>query len=236
MKRDRLRNIWWISVYWVPCWLCPVASAQRDSTHHVSTELRWMATAAAVVVSAREDERIAAFARGHQRASLDRVASVLDPFGRAGTIVPALAAAVLVPRLAGRREVSNAALRVALAYAAADGVEAILKPVIGRHRPDDGGAWRFHPFSGNGDWHSTPSAHTVHVFALATALDAETRSSWVAAPAYAVAALVGAERVYRGQHWSSDVVVSTALATTVTRLAERALRRHGVPHVLAPVH
>jgi undecaprenyl-diphosphatase len=192
--------------------------------------------AGAVAIAAAGDERISAFARGHQSTGLDRVASALDPFGRAGTLVPALAVAVIVPRAVGRRALSDAALRIALAYAAADGVESILKPLIGRHRPSDaGGAWRFHPLSNDGDWHSTPSAHVVHAFAIATGMALESRSTWVSVPAYALASLVGTQRVYTNQHWTSDVVASAALAAIVGRWTEQRLRRHGLPHILRPL-
>jgi membrane-associated phospholipid phosphatase len=188
----------------------------------------WAWQMAASGLAAVADQRISAFASSHQRATLDRAADIVDPLGRAGVLVPALAAAVVVPRLAGRRDLSDAALRVAIAYAAADGIESVLKPLIGRHRPSDGGGpWRFHPLSNEGDWHSIPSAHTVHSMALATALSLEARTPWVSVPAYSVAALVGLQRVYTGQHWTSDVVASAVLASTVARFAERRLRRGG---------
>lgn len=203
------------------------APALRDSSSRSSRELAvWAWRIGAVGLAAAGDGRISAFMRTHQRAALDRAADAVDPFGRAGVLVPALAAAVVVPRLAGRRNLSDAALRVALAYAAADGVESLLKPLVGRHRPSDaGGPWRFHPLSNDADWHSMPSAHTVHSMALATALSLEARTPWVSVPAYSLATLVGLQRVYTGQHWTSDVVVSAELASAVARFAERRLRR-----------
>ena len=202
--------------------------AQADSGSHRSVA-GWSVAVGGLALAAAADARLAAFARAHQRGGLDRAADAVDPFGRAGVIVPALVASVVVPRLVGTRELSDAALRVALSYAAADGVESILKPLVGRHRPSDGGGpWRFHPLSNDGDWHSFPSAHTVHTFALATGLAIESRSRRVAVPAYGVATLVAVQRVYRGQHWASDVVGSAALAVVVSGASERLLRRHGL--------
>jgi membrane-associated phospholipid phosphatase len=168
--------------------------------------------------------------------TLNRLADAVDPLGRAGALVPALVISVVAPRLLGERNLADAALRAALSYAAADGVESILKPTVGRHRPSDaGGAFRFHPFLNDGDWHSFPSAHTVHAFALATALSLESRTPWVRVPAYGLAGLVAAQRVYTGQHWTSDVVGSGILAVAIGRAAERLLRDRGLRHVLRPV-
>jgi membrane-associated phospholipid phosphatase len=196
----------------------------------------WPAAAAGLAAAALTDQRLAAFARTHRRPGLDRAADVLDPFGRAGTLVPALAASVVLTRLVRAPTLADAALRVALTYAVTDGVESVLKPLVGRHRPSDGGgAWRFRPFVNDADWHSLPSAHTVHAFALATGLAMEARSPWVAVPAYGVATLVGAQRVYTGAHWGSDVIASGVLAVALGRVVESALRHRGIPHLLPPV-
>jgi len=59
---------------------------------------------------------------------------------------------------AGGEPLSDASLRVAAGYAASDAIESVLKPVVGRHRPSDGGGpWRFRPFQNDADWHSFPS-------------------------------------------------------------------------------
>ena len=207
-----------------------------DATSHQRQRYVWAGTAAALAVTAAEDRRIAAFAISHHTRTLDDAAHVADPFGRAGILVPALALSVIVPRVVGKRALSDAMLRVALGYAAADGVESLLKPLVGRHRPSDGGTqWRFHPFRNDEQWHSFPSAHTVHAFGLATGLAMEARTPWVAVPAYGVATIVGLQRVYTGAHWGSDVIASTALAVVVAGATDRMLRRRGLRWVLRPV-
>jgi membrane-associated phospholipid phosphatase len=188
-------------------------------------EHAWPIIAGGLAITAWSDERLSAFARAHQPPALNQVADAVDPLGRAGVLVPTLAASVALPRLFGRRNLADAALRVALSYVVADGVESVLKPLVGRHRPSDaGGAWRFHPLVNDADWHSFPSAHTVHAFAIATGLATEARTPWVTVPAYGLAALVGMQRVYAGAHWSSDVVGSAVLAVVAARATERNLR------------
>lgn len=177
----------------VPC------AAQTDtavSAQSVACPFRdgrvWALVAGTAAVTAFEDRRLNAFAISHRTRSLDKVAEIVDPFGRAGVLVPALAASVVAPRLVGRRVVSDAMLRVALGYVAADGVESVLKPLVGRRRPSDGGSqWRFHAFSNEEQWHSFPSAHPVHAVSLATGLAMEARTRWVAVPALGIATAVG---------------------------------------------
>ncbi|MFL5560497.1 MAG: phosphatase PAP2 family protein [Gemmatimonadaceae bacterium] len=195
----------------------------------------WTGGTAAVALAASGDQQLDAFARSHRTASLDAAARTLGTIGEAHNIIPVLAASALVTRFAAPRPVADAALRIGLSYAAADGVESVLKPLVGRHRPGDGhGAWRFAALRNDEQWHSFPSAHTVHVFSIAAALADESRSRWVSVPAYGVAALVGVQRVYTGAHWGSDVVASTVLAVGVASATDHVLRRRGLPYVLRP--
>ena len=123
---------------------------------------------------------------------------------------------------------SNSAIRVAAGYLSADAVESALKPLAGRHRPGDGGSpWRFHPGARDEQWHSFPSAHTAHVFGLATALAIESRSRRVATVAYGIAGLVALQRIYTGAHWTSDVTASAALSIAASGATVHWLRERG---------
>ena len=57
-----------------------------------------------------------------------------------------------------------------------------------------------------GEWHSFPSAHAVHVFGLAAAIDEEAGRAKVSALVYGAASVVAWSRVYHDAHWASDVV------------------------------
>ncbi|MFN8588971.1 MAG: phosphatase PAP2 family protein [Candidatus Eisenbacteria bacterium] len=152
-------------------------------------------------------------------------ARVAKQFGNHLAVAPALLAVDAGARLAGRPRLAAATERVALSCASAGLVTLALKNAAGRWRPhEDADPRRFEPFSGHD---SFPSGHTTMAFSLAGALDAETRSHWVPAIAYPLAAATGWSRVHDHVHWPSDVAAGAAIGTGVAfatdRWAQRAL-------------
>jgi membrane-associated phospholipid phosphatase len=153
----------------------------------------------------------------HSRA-LDRLARVVNPLGTAHVLVPAMAAFYAGSLLAHRAAAESAAVKIAVAYAAADLVESALKPIVGRQRPYvTGNSHHFHSFSTVGDWHSFPSAHVAHITAIAEAVSMQTNSRSLAAVFDGLVGLVGWDRVYEDQHWASDVTATIALSAVVSR-------------------
>jgi membrane-associated phospholipid phosphatase len=212
--------------------LCFMAGAL--ASHSVAAQFQvqpsskrfWMAGAALLGASLALDERIRVTAERQETPALDRLARDVDPLGRARYLIPSLAAAYVVPRLTGRRGVADAVLRIGLGYAAADGFEAALKPAVGRHRPDSTARpFRFRPLNSADAWHSFPSAHAVHAFAIAAGVSDEWRDPLVAAVAYGTATMVGLQRVYTRAHWMSDVVGSALLAIGVSHTVTRWFHR-----------
>jgi len=190
----------------------------------------WITSGAAALGTALFDARISSFIERHQTRSMDRLARPIGYVGEARYIVPALVASALLPRIAGCAAVSNAAVHIGLGYAVSDGLEALMKPLVGRHRPDNTGrSGRFRPFRGGGAWASLPSGHTVHMMALATGVSIEAHRPWVSGVAYAIASIVAVQRIYTRSHWASDVIGSSVLAiaassTTVRFLEHRSHR------------
>jgi len=211
------------------------ASAQAQLRLEPASARFWTASAVLISAGLMLDEQMRDLALRNQSPALDDAARVVDPFGRASYLVPALAGAYVIPRIMGAHHVSDAALRVGLGYAVADGIESILKPVVGRHRPDPRREpLELRPFSTEEQWHSFPSAHTVHAFSIAAGVADEARCPWVTAFAFGTAALVGTQRVYTSAHWTSDVLASAVLAISATTTTTRWLRRHGLDGFLAP--
>jgi membrane-associated phospholipid phosphatase len=87
--------------------------------------------------------------------------------------------------------------QLAKSYASAMAVVYVLKPLVGRTRPDGGSQ-------------SFPSGHAASAFAGAAFL--QQRYGWAfGAPAYLAASFVGYSRVEANRHYTSDVVASAAI-------------------------
>ena len=207
----------------------PYAASRAQAPPERDTESqapRWEASSILLATSFVFDERLCSALFAHHTRALDHVAAGADVIGTAGHIVPGQVATYVVSRVLGHRSFAAATLRIGMSYAAADAVEALLKPAVGRVRPYAGREpLTFRPFSSNDDFHSFPSAHVVHVASLASAIAIEADRPWATALAGAAMTYVGAQRVYRDQHWSSDVVASGMLGVGVARITMPWLRR-----------
>jgi membrane-associated phospholipid phosphatase len=83
----------------------------------------------------------------------------------------------------------------------------------GRNRPYDGNHhWDFKGFQWSWRAQSFPSGHTVVAVALSTVLAERIDTWWARVALYGLAALSAYERVHRGDHWMSDVVVGAGLS------------------------
>ncbi|MEO8910904.1 MAG: phosphatase PAP2 family protein [Gemmatimonadaceae bacterium] len=80
---------------------------------------------------------------------------------------------------------------------------------------------------GNDDFGSFPSGEATIAFAAATAVSREVARSWpgaaryVTPASYGVATLVGLARLYKNQHWASDVVAGAGIGTMSGILFDR---------------
>ena len=177
------------------------------------------------------DARLSNAASENTRTSLNRFANTLQPLGRAGVDEPVLAAALVGTWAVGGWRPAKAVLRIAAGWAAADLLMSGMKPLVGRHRPDSvgGDPWRFRTFARADVWHSMPSGHTTHVFALAAGVADEVRVPAVRVAGYAAAALVGWQRIAFRGHWPSDVVAGAVLGIAASRTTNRLLRRGPLP-------
>ena len=181
----------------------------------------WVAAGGAIGAAALLDENARTFWLDHHSSFASSLADAGNFAGTGRNIIAGLAVTYVVARLTHHRRTANAVLRVSAGYAVSNVIVGVLKPVVGRHRPDStNDAWRFKPFSTEGEWHSFPSSHAVHAFSIAAGAAIATRRFWVAALGYSAATVVAWSRVYDDQHWTSDVTTSavigmSAVATTM---------------------
>ena len=198
------------------------ADCQKDSTGEERTNRQigrgWIIPIG-IAASTTIDGEVREWALHSHSRALDHLAHLVNPLGTAHVLVPAMSVFYAGSLLAHRAAAESAAVRIAAAYAAADIVESALKHIIGRQRPYvAGNSHRFHAFSSNGDSHSFPSAHVAHITAIAEAVSMQTSSRALSAFFDGVVCLVGWDRVYEDQHWTSDVTATVALSTVISRV------------------
>lgn len=112
----------------------------------------------------------------------------------------------------------------------------IMKGSFGRARPSisptDPRDFESGKGFGNDDFGSFPSGEVTIAFATATAASREVSRSWpgaaryVTPASYCAATLVGFARLYKNQHWASDVVAGAAMGTMSGILFDRYNQRY----------
>ncbi len=113
----------------------------------------------------------------------------------------------------------------------AAGASRIPKFLFQRSRPSDAhpvnsGSWSgpFHGFSGN---YSFPSGHTFIAFSWAAASASALKGEkGLVAGFYGVATLVGLSRLYKGDHWTSDVIAGALMGYALGKLTYRIQERN----------
>ena len=201
------------------------ASAQKDSVSVPTREslpARAWIIPVGIVTSAALDPEAREWALHTHSHALDRLAKSVNPLGTARILVPGIAITYVGALITRDESLATGTLNTAAAYIASDLVESVLKPVIGRERPHvDGNSHRFHSFTGNGDWHSFPSAHVAHITSIAQAISMQMKSGSVTALCSSLVALMAWDRVYEDQHWTSDVTATIALSSIISSATVR---------------
>jgi membrane-associated phospholipid phosphatase len=207
--------------------LVPHASAMAQTSRPLATRAGfWVASAIVVGAAAAGDARIRSAVRGPRSAGLDRLGDAANVLGTGNSLTAAMVVAYGAARLTSHPAAASAVLRTAAGYTAGNVVESALKPIVGRHRPPGStGPHEFRPFSLGGDWHSFPSAHEIHAITIATGIAEENDAAWPGAVAFGGAALVGWSRLYRDQHWASDVAAAGVLGVASADATIRWLKR-----------
>jgi len=201
------------------------ASAQKDSASipaRGSSPARAWIIPAGIVTSAALDPEMREWALHTHSRSLDRLAKSVNPLGTARILVPGMALTYIGALITRDESLATGTINTAVAYIASDLVESALKPAIGRERPHvEGNSHRFHSFTGNGDWHSFPSAHVTHITSVAQAISMQTQSGPATAICGSLVALMAWDRVYEDQHWASDVTATIALSSIISSATVR---------------
>lgn len=89
-----------------------------------------------------------------------------------------------------------------------------LKMLFGRARPNmEFGRNKFEWFEYTNNYNSFPSGHTTVAFALASVAARKIDTWWAYSLCFSSAAMTGIARIYKDQHWLSDVILGAAIGT-----------------------
>lgn len=217
----------------------PAIAAQADSARHGAAftirDAEWLSAATAgSLLLINADARLTRDALnssinhgGFVRSSFD----VGRQFGEPSALV--LGAGLFgVGVLTHDRTPERVGLRAMEGIAASSALTAVVKGLTGRARPNQSpGNPRDFVFGrgirDGGEFESYPSGHATAAFAFASAVDAEWarlsphRPRWVGPALYALAGLTAASRVFDDRHWTSDVVLGSAIGFVVGRAVVR---------------
>ena len=198
-----------------------------DVGHVLSAPVRWDGQdwlvfgglALGVAAAYTADAPIRDAARRSQDKSAGRSLTVVEQLGSWGGfgVIGGIYAAGLV---SGKSGLMDAGFDALVSVGIAGGIiTPAIKYSVGRSRPwKDEGIHKFRPFSGNV---SFPSGHTTQAFAIASVVAESSESVWLGGVSYALAATVGAARIYHDAHFASDVlagaVIGTATGVAVVR-------------------
>ncbi len=103
-------------------------------------------------------------------------------------------------------------------------LQQVVKSAVGRARPvAELGKDTFDPFNSNRNFHSFPSGHAMMAFTNAYAIGKQFKNPWIKAGIYTLGAVPGVSRIWDGQHWLSDVVLSWAISIATVECIDRYL-------------
>lgn len=187
----------------------------------------WTVAGSSLMASVFLDRTAGPAIREYRTVFLDRVAPLGDVFGTANYTVPTITATLIVAHLAHNANWEDATRHITLSYIVGDVSEALLKGAVGRQRPSySGDPWRFRPLSFSNEWHSFPSGHVSHITAIAAAFAEEVHRPWATALSTTAVVFTGWQRIYRNQHWASDVVGGMIVGIAASRVTAHWLRHH----------
>ena len=232
-------------------------SAQQRVPMLTRTDAAGLLAVSALVLALMPNDRsiAAAFQRSsvQSNSTLKGAANVFDAVADPGVLV--FSAATYFLGLAKHSlPVASLGMHAGEAIVLGGVISEVMKGSFGRARPlvspTDPRDFHSGKGFGNDDFGSFPSAETTIAFAAATAASREVGRSWpgasryVTPASYCAATLVGFARLYKNQHWASDVAAGAGVGTMSGILFDRYNRKYPsnifnrvfLPRSIVPVH
>ncbi len=172
------------------------------------------------------DNPIQGQVQDHRSEPGDDLARLARRLGQPEVYAPVALGTVAVGLVTGNGRVTRAGGRITGSLLLAGVAVNILKPLVGRARPQFSlEAHDFRPFSSQDAW---PSGHTAVAFALATSLSDELRQTPASVLLYGAATLTAWSRVNDNRHWVTDVAAGALIGVASAKLMNGRWRVFGL--------
>lgn len=157
------------------------------------------------------DEEINAYFKRNKTHLQNELASVGDFLGQPEYQGPVLLAFYSLGASINNQWIRETGSMLAASMAASGLIQTFSKDAVGRARPSKGeGSLLFSPFGGK-NYHSFPSGHTMLALSSSYILARQVKPLALKIPLYSISAIVGWSRVYDNAHWTSDIILGSAL-------------------------
>lgn len=179
-----------------------------DSNHTSVLGNAGLASALLFTGSFLMDEPLRDISIAHQNRFMDSYTHLINYMGSKKVVLPLNAVLFTGGLVFKDTRLQHTAFNAFKSIVGSAGITFALKHLTGRERPYTGqGAYSFDPFPVNQHaFRSLPSGHATLAFAFMTPF-AEQYSRWL----YLIPLSVGFSRIYKDKHWTSDVILGSAL-------------------------
>lgn len=157
----------------------------------------------------------------NQSSIFNKIVDIFNPLGAEGAVI-ALGGMYLGAYVTHNEKLKRIAILGSESVIISSAIVMTIKILVGRNRPYKGnGAFAYSGPSISDANHSFPSGHTSTAFSIASCIAEEYENTLIDILAYGVATTVGLCRIYKDEHWSSDVFVGALIGTFVGKTLVR---------------
>jgi membrane-associated phospholipid phosphatase len=158
------------------------------------------------------DERVRQLALNNQNLQADRFLSFFNELGEGQYHILTFGGLYVLSKIIRNQSLEDFSSDGLKAFLLNGIIVVGLKILIGRARPYmNYGPYYFKPFNFGNDFNSLPSGHTIIAFSTASVISKKIHNPFIAGVSYGGASLVGMARIYKDQHYLSDVLVGTLI-------------------------
>ncbi len=158
------------------------------------------------------DESIRHYVLDHQNNTAKNIADDIKPFGNGWVMFPAVSILALSGYFTDNAKLMDASLTSIESGAVAGAITVGLKSAIGRERPDSTSSnLTFKPFTIKNKYASFPSGDATVAWSMITPYAVYYHQPLL----YIIPTLVDLERIYKNEHWTSDVIAGSAIGFSI---------------------